>query len=154
MYQKMSEKVIKICPKCVQKADRNNFNIFSVFLIENTSRKGPSECPWRALGRLWASFLLFEITLFSNMGPRWSNMSPRCSNIPQLSSNLEPRSPPRGAIRITLLTLFQGQHFHGIILCKMLKKCFQMFQNSYCAPNRAHEHIEPFQVGGIGRKAC
>ena len=71
MYQKMNEKSIKICPKCVQKADRNNFHIFNVFFKENTSQKGPSECPWTALGRLVASIGRLLGASWRALGASW-----------------------------------------------------------------------------------
>ena len=105
MYQKICEKLIKICPKCVQKADRNNFHILHVFFKESTSQKGPSECPWTALGRLVASIGRLLGASWRALGASWEPLgaswcSKACKSLqkglPKASQRL-PEGPPKAA---------------------------------------------------------
>ena len=101
MYQQICEKSIKICPKCVQKDDRNNFHIFSVFFKENTSQKGPSECPWTALGRLVASIGRLLGSSWRLLGASWTLLGlqslPKCSRKPPKGLPKASKRPPRAS---------------------------------------------------------
>ena len=63
--------------KCVQKAVRNSTRFWIGFSLENATPKGPSECPWRALGRLWVPlgrlWVLRDATL-APLGGSWASL--------------------------------------------------------------------------------
>ena len=74
--------------KCVQKAVRNSTRFWIGFSLENATPKGPSECLWRALGRLWAALGRLLGTSWGPLGASWRLLETQ-------SLQKSPQRPPK-----------------------------------------------------------